>query len=78
MKITSHWVDEENNLLKINIESETHTESNELIEYAKRCKLPVKTYGKVEKNRTWVWFQIPVRNLGYKDLYFGNDKDVVK
>lgn len=78
MKTRHLWIDDEEKTLKINLESETQEESCELIQYAKQIKLPVKVYGKVEKDRTWIWIQIPIKSLNYRDMYFGNDKDVVK
>lgn len=77
MKIWSHWFSDDG-YLKIQIVSENQQESCELVEYANSIKLPVKSYGKVDKSYTWLWIEIPVKSANYRNFYFGNDKDVVK
>lgn len=74
MKIISHWIDHNNNVLQLELQSETQEESNQLIYYANHFKLPVKSYGKVDKTRTWAWVSIPLKQENYKLAYFGNDK----
>lgn len=78
MKITSHWLDLESGMLKLQLQSENQEESHRLITYANQVKLPVKTYGAVESQYTWLWINIPIKKFDYNSKYFGNDKDVVK
>lgn len=76
MKVSAHWISEDQGELKINLESENQEESAQLVQYAQRIKSPVKVYGRVGKINTWIWLQIPIKKSF--NLYFGNDPDVVK
>ena len=71
MKIR-HYMEE--GFLNINLISENQKESYEIIRIANLVCKPVKTFGRVKEEHTYIWIKIPTKkNEPLSKQYFGND-----
>jgi hypothetical protein len=60
---------------KIHLSSENQEESHMIVGMSESVRCPVASYGYVDKNSTWAWFFIPIRQgTEYSTGRFGNKK----
>lgn len=71
MKILHVHIEDEKTLV-FQLEPETQAEEALLFEIAVRMPKSITAYGKIDKDRTWAWFDIPILQAKMGDAYFGN------
>jgi hypothetical protein len=68
-----HNIDENSGEFDIQLVSENQQESALLVEIGNRLKPPCRSYGRIDRDGTWLWLHLPIKKAGAQWRTFGND-----